>query len=115
MTKKWIEAGGEYQLPCMNAAGRVLKGEQVQCPKCHAANLRYYFHAFDKSRGRGTIWVWCPNCHLTCHLPRVSPMGLRQDDPFAALDLDQFAELELNPRETLLDRLNRMWDEGALR
>jgi hypothetical protein len=116
VTRKWIEAGGAYQLPCMKAAGRVLKGEQVVlCPKCRDANLRYYFHAFDKSRGEGTIWVWCPSCHLTCRLRRVSPMGPRQQDPFAVLDLDQFANLELTPGEPLLDRLDRLWDEGILR
>jgi hypothetical protein len=115
VTGKWIEAGGEYQLPCMKAAGRVLKGEQVICPKCHDANLRYYFHVFNKSRGEGTVWVWCPKCHITCHLPRVSLLGLEQQDPFADLDLEQFAKLEADPAQPLLDRLDRLWDEGKLR
>ncbi|HEY8202658.1 MAG TPA: hypothetical protein VII47_15060 [Actinomycetota bacterium] len=114
MGRRWVEAGGEIQIPCMVAAGKVLRGEQVMCPRCGAATLRYYFHAFDPREGRGTLWVWCPACGTTCHLPRVVPNGLTSTDPFADLDLEAFAELELSPDEGLLDRLDRMWDEGVL-
>src|SRR5262245_5640521 len=99
----------------MIAAGRVLKGEPAECPRWKAATLRYYFHMIDRSRGTGTIWVWCPNCNMTCHLPRVSPAALRQEDPFAELGLDEFAALETDPREGLLDMLDRMWNQGTLR
>jgi hypothetical protein len=115
MGRRWVEAGGEWQVPFMIAAGRVLKGEQVRCPKCGAATLRHYFHAFDKRESRGTLWVWCPACHTSCHLPRVVPTGPPQADPFADLDLEEFAALELAPDEGILDRVDRMWEEGTLR
>jgi hypothetical protein len=114
---KWIEAGGEAQIPFLRAARKVLTGESVQCPKCHAAALRYYFHVLDRQRLSGTIWAWCSHCFTKCHLPRVpAPTGGRsQIDPFEKLTLDEFAELELDPKERFLDRLNRLWDEGTLR
>jgi hypothetical protein len=42
------------------------------------------------------------------------PTGLPQTDPFAGLDLEEFAALELAPDEGILDRVDRMWEEGAL-
>ncbi len=114
MANKWIEAGGEYQIPFMIAAQKVFKGEPVQCPKCSGASLRYYFHILDQQHGRGAIWAWCPNCFTKCHLPRVSPKNIMQIDPFASHTLDQFAELEIDPKEPFLDRLNRIWEEGKL-
>lgn len=115
MANKWIEAGGEYQVPFMIAARTVFVEESVRCPKCDGASLRYYFHVFDKKNGRGTAWVWCPNCFTKCHLPRISPSNVKQTDPFANLTLDDFAELELDSKERFLDRLNRLWEEGKLK
>jgi len=46
--------------------------------------------------------------------PRTSPSNVTQADPFSGLDLDQFAELEMDLREALLDRLNRLWNDGIL-
>jgi hypothetical protein len=114
MERKWVEAGGDLQVPCMVAAGKVLRGEEVRCPSCDRAVLRSYFHAFDRNEGRGTLWVWCPSCGLHCHLPRVVPAGLSRTDPFADLDLEAFAELEVDPGLPFLDRLDGLWDEGSL-
>jgi len=111
---KWVEASDEYQIPFMLAARKVFQGAPVLCPRCNDATLRYYFHVFNQSRRQGTVWAWCPKCHTHCHLPRVSPQNVKQIDPFADLTLDQFAELELDPREPLLSRLNRLWEEGKL-
>jgi hypothetical protein len=111
---KWIEAHDEDQIPFMLSARRVFQGKPILCPKCEKATLRYYFHIFDKQNKRGTVWVWCPNCHTQCHLPRVSPQNVTQADPFASLTLDQFAELELDPEELFLDRVNLLWEKGKL-
>ncbi|NJO18089.1 MAG: hypothetical protein HC877_20870 [Thioploca sp.] len=114
MQPRWMEASDENQIPFMLAAKQVFQGKPVPCPKCNEATLRYYFHIFDRQRGRGTIWAWCPNCFTQCHLPRVSPQNVFQVDPFDHLTLDQFAELELDPKEPLVNRLNRLWEEGRL-
>jgi hypothetical protein len=114
MPHQWIEAGGKFQVPFMAACQRLARGEEVICPKCGAALLRAYFHAFH-SDGRGTLWAWCPNCRTKCHLPRVLSATLQPLDPFAKLSTEQFAELELNPSETFADRLDRMWNAGTLR
>jgi len=111
---KWIEAGGEYQIPFMLAARRVLQGKPIHCPKCGKADLRFYFHAMKPELGQGTLWVWCPNCRTKCHLPRITPGEVPQTDPFGGLSLEKFAELELDPRESFQDRLDRLWDEGPL-
>lgn len=114
MANKWVEAGGEYQVPFILAARLVFQGEPVQCPKCDGASIRYYFHILNPVRGHGTIWAWCPNCFTKCHLPRVSPLNVTQTDPFADFTDDQFIELELDTKEPFQDRLNRLWDEGEL-
>jgi len=112
---RWIEAGGDIQIPFMMAARKVLGGEPVPCPRPHTpTNLRFYYHLMNPSRGTGTVWAWCPTCFTTCHLPRVAPAKVTQTDPFARLSLEQFAALEVDPRERFLDRLNRLWDEGKL-
>ena len=114
MGRRWIEAGGDLQVPCMIAAGKVLRGEEIRCPNCGGATLRSYFHAFDRTEGRGTLWVWCPACGLHCHLPRVVPTWPARTDPFAGLDLEAFARLEMASDPPFLDRLDRLWDEGTL-
>lgn len=112
---RWIEAGGPHQFAFMGAASRTLCGEQdIDCPKCGAAKLRSYFHVFNPAKRTGTIWVWCPSCHTTGHLPRVTPTVDLGPDPFAGLSLGQFAELESNPNEPLLDRLDRLVDDGTI-
>jgi len=111
---KWVEAGGEFQIPFMLAARRVLQGEPIRCPKCGKANLRFYFHAMKPALGQGTLWVWCPACQTKTHLPRITPKNVPQTDPFGHLSLEEFAELELDKRESFQDRLNRLWDEGVL-
>jgi hypothetical protein len=111
----WTEAGGAHQLPFMAAASRTMRGDRdLACPRCAAATLRSYFHEFNRDRRTGTFWVWCPGCRTTAHLPRVTPPGPPPPDPFAELSLDDFAALELDPAESLLDRLDRLWDEGRL-
>lgn len=94
----------------------MLKGEtRLPCPRCGKADLRFYFHAFQRDRGTGTFWVWCPACGTTSHLPRVKPAGDMPKDPFQDLGLEDFARLELDPDEPLLDRLDRLWDQGDLK
>ena len=111
--KKWIEAGGAHQFPFMGAASRMLKGERaIACPQCGAAALRGYVHLFQPATRTGTIWVWCSTCRTTIHLPRVTPQVDLGPDPFAALTLDELDALER--AEPLLDRLDRLWDQGAL-
>jgi len=44
----------------------------------------------------------------------MSAAAEKPTDPFARLSLEQFAALEIDPRERFLDRLNRPWDEGKL-
>ncbi len=113
--KKWTEAAGPYQFPFMGAATRSLKGEmQIQCPKCSGGPLRAYFHMFKPADETGTIWVWCPECRTTTHLPRVTPQVELGPDPFANLTIDEFEALERS-EESLLDRLDRMWAEGKLK
>lgn len=112
---KWIEAGGSYQFPFMGAISRLLKGEYtILCPKCRQATLRGYFHVFDKIRQTGTMWIWCPHCRTTSHLPRIKPHKDLFDDPFSSLDLKEFAMMELNDQESLLDQLDRLWEKGEL-
>lgn len=111
--KKWSEAGGPHQFPFMGAASRLLKGEHaIACPKCQEAELRAYFHLFKPTARTGTIWVWCPRCRTTTHLSRVTPQADLGPDPFAALTLEQFGELE--EAEPWLDRLDRLWNDGTL-
>jgi hypothetical protein len=111
---RWTEAGGALQVPFMLAAGRLLKGEQPACPKCGAAQLRHYFHAFDRGSGRGSFWVWCGTCGSHTHLPRVASPHPPQPDPYAALDIDAFAGLEMQASPSFLDRLDGLWQDGAL-
>ncbi|TMQ08803.1 MAG: hypothetical protein E6J90_10315 [Deltaproteobacteria bacterium] len=112
---RWIEAGGPYQFPFMGAASRTLRGERdIDCPKCGAARLRAYFHVFNPTKRTGTIWVWCRACRTTSHLPRVTLAADLGPDPFAQLTLEQFAALESDPAEPLLDRLDRLVDDGTI-
>jgi len=111
--QRWVEAGGEYQVPFMLAARRVLQGQPIRCPRCGKADLRFYFHALNPALGQGTLWVWCPACRTKCHLPRVTP-SQPQTDPFGNYPPERFERLEFDTRESFLDRLNRLWDEGAL-
>ncbi len=114
MQTQWMEASDEYQVPFMLAARQVFQGTPILCPKCNKSTLRYYFHIFNQQRFQGTLWVWCPSCFTQCHLPRVSPQNVTQVDPFADLTLDQFAELELDPKNPLINRLNQFWEEGKI-
>jgi hypothetical protein len=116
MARRWIEAGGAFQFPFMGAASRSLQGERgIVCPKCAQTTLRAYFHAFDREKDVGTIWVWCPKCRTTAHLPRVIPKVALGPDPFSELSREEFARLETKSGEHLLDRLDRLWTQGQLR
>jgi hypothetical protein len=115
MTPRWMEAGGANQFEFMGAASRSLRGERnITCPKCGQAILHAYFHQFNANTGRGTIWVWCPNCHTTCHLPRVVPAADMGQDSFRDLSLAQFEALERDSQEGFFDRLERLWKEGRI-
>jgi hypothetical protein len=113
MRSRWIHAGGTLQLPFMTAAARALRGQLAPCPKC-SAELRAYFHVFNVKEKKGTIWLWCGACHLHTHLPRTRPQVAFQD-PFAELSLDEFAALELDSGQPLLDRLEALWTTGQLK
>lgn len=113
--KEWIEAGGPYQFPFMGAASRIINGDyMIDCPKCGQARLRFYFHVFNQEQNTGTIWVWCPNCRTTYHLPRVKPKIRGFPDPYKDLGLEEFSRLETDETESFLDKLDRLWDEGVL-
>jgi hypothetical protein len=99
----------------LGAGSRALTGElDAPCPRDDGGRLRFYFHAFDRAQGEGTLWVWCPVCGLTVHLPRVRPAGSELRDPFGDLSLEEFAELELDEERPLLDRLDALWETGAI-
>jgi len=115
MAKRWTEAGGEYQLLFMSAASRLIKvDENIECPKCKQSTIRFYFHVFNKNKGTGTIWIWCPNCRTTLHLPRVKPEGLIFPDPFSNLSIEEFAEIEQDTRISFMDRLDKLWNIGKI-
>lgn len=103
---RWIEPGGPQPFAFIGAASRTLRGEPaIDCPACGAAKLRAYVHVFNVAKRTGETWVWCPACHTTAHVPRVTPAADGGPDPFAALepDLD----------ESFLDRLDRFVGDGT--
>jgi hypothetical protein len=104
---RWLEAGGEHQVPFLVAAGAIQKtGKHQPCPACKAL-LRFYHHVFQPTRGTGTLWVWCRSCHRTTHLPRVTWEHAKAD-PFEHLSLDEFAQLEM--KSNFLDRIDALQD-----
>ena len=110
----WRDAYGDLRLPFFGAAGKILDGDfHVNCPNCGKHTLRFYYHKFDAKKNSGTLWAWCPNCHMTVHLPRVTPQGWDFPDPFADLDLDAFAEIEESD-EPFMKRLDRLWVQGKI-
>ena len=110
---EWRDSYGELKLPFMGAAGKILDGNfHVDCPNCHKSTLRFYYHEFNKQKGSGTLWAWCPNCRVTTHLPRVEPEGWRFPDPFR--DIDDFGKLEIRNDAPLVGRLDKLWDEGKI-
>jgi hypothetical protein len=111
---RWVQAGGEHQVPFLAAAARAAKGQVELCPKCGRSKLRYYFHEFAPDRHRGSLWVWCPSCATYATASRVSPTALMPMDPFAALPSKEFAQLELDTGEPLLDRLDKLWEAKRL-
>lgn len=109
------EAGGSVQVSFLAAGNRLLKNSSPSdCPGCGGGRLRYYFHEFNRPRSQGTLWLWCPDCGSTCHLPRVTPSVSMPPDPLAALGLEEFARLETESDEPFQDRLDRLWREGKL-
>ena len=113
MTIKWVSTHGEHQLPYLGAANRALHGDLRPCPRCHA-NLRAYFHVFQPETGKGTLWAWCGACGMYATLSRVKPTVVF-GDPFADVPRGEFAALETSSEEPFLDRLERLWNDGALR
>jgi len=112
---QWREACAELQIKLFGAASKILKGEPSgACPNCGLADLRYYYHIFKQDKNTGTIWVWCPNCGMTTHLPRVEAKGFRFPDPFRNLSLHEFADVETGGGKHLLDRLDDLWNASAL-
>jgi hypothetical protein len=114
MKPRWVEAGGTFQILFMVAAGQALKGGEVACPKCAAPHLRHYFHVLDRRADTGSVWIWCDNCRTHSHLPRVRASSSRQRDPFAGVDDEAFAALEMDRALPFLDRLNGLWNDGRL-
>ena len=117
MKQKWVQAGGEYQLPFIGAATCPLEGDfETPCPRCHEASLRFYFHVFNPTKATGTLWVWCPVCKTVCHLPRVNPAPETGvwTDPYKNLPNEEFGQLESDENEGFFDRLERLWAERAI-
>jgi hypothetical protein len=113
MTRPWTHAYGEFQLPFLAAAGRALRGQLGACPKCHAP-LRAYFHVFQVNEAKGTMWLWCGNCYMHAHLPRVQ-LQCTLLDPFGGLSRTEFAQLESATDQDFMDRLEALWDRGLLK
>ncbi|MBY0320039.1 MAG: hypothetical protein K2X72_15050 [Reyranella sp.] len=110
---EWRESFGELKLPFMGAAGKILDGNfHVDCPNCHKSTLRFYYHEFNKQKGTGTLWAWCPSCRVMTHLPRVEPAGRHFPDPFR--DIDDFGKLEGRNDDPLVARLDKLWDDGKI-
>ncbi|MDB4962582.1 MAG: hypothetical protein JWP01_2581 [Myxococcales bacterium] len=110
---RWIEAGGDHQVPFMAAASRAARGQLGRCPACSKGDLRCYFHAFKPAQHQGTVWLWCGACHTSARLARVQPTGNMPVDPFASLTTEQFTELE-TAGQPFLDRLEQLWVDGTL-
>jgi hypothetical protein len=113
MSRSWIQAGGESQIPFMAAASRATRGQLGRCPKCSKGDLRCYFHAFKPAQNQGSVWLWCGACCTFTRLARVQPTGTMPLDPFAKLTTQQFSDLETHG-EPFLDRLERLWLDGTL-
>lgn len=94
-------------MPFMAVASRALSGDVQPCPKCKG-EVRAYFHVFNRQKSQGSLWAWCSACGIYTTLARVQPTATFHD-PFADLSLEQFASLEADPREPMLDRLERLW------
>lgn len=102
------------QLLFLGAASRIAQtGNSVGCPACAAGPLRFYHHVLSKERGTGTLWVWCPTCGRTTHLPRIR-WRHEVRDPLAAMSEDAFIQLEKDMSELWLDRLDRLWEAGDI-
>ena len=111
----WMEAGGEFQIPFINAASRIANGEYpICCPKCKDELLRFYFHLLNADTKKGSLWIWCDSCKQTAHLPRVKPRIKHIKDRFAELKSEEFVQLEMDPDRSFLDRLNQLWNEGKI-
>lgn len=113
MARNWVPAGGEHQVPFLREASRAARGELGTCPKC-GSELRSYFHVFQAAKKQGSLWLWCGACNTYVTLPRVQAT-FKAKDPFEALSTAQFAALETSDEEPFLDRLERLWAEGAMR
>ena len=112
MTTKWVPAHGEHQLAFLGAASRALHGDSRPCPKC-SVSLRAYFHVINVEKRTGSLWAWCSTCGMFATLPRVKPT-VCLPDPFSDLSREEFIALELSTEELFFDRLERMWNDGAL-
>jgi hypothetical protein len=83
------------------------------CPFCNDCNLRFYYHEFNlesKPNRRGTLWVWCAQCHLWSHISGVAlPDNVLNT---GVLSDDEIDECEKKLR--LLDWLNHYWEEERI-
>ncbi len=112
MAETWkIGETEDSHLKLMGAASKILdNGEPGPCPLCNGDSVRFYCHRFDKEAMRGTIWVWCPTCRNWGHISRVR-FERTFSDPFEKLSLKEFEAMEM---ANWLDRLNQIWDDGAI-
>ncbi|HEY2616817.1 MAG TPA: hypothetical protein VGI78_05725 [Acetobacteraceae bacterium] len=111
----WRDSYGELKLPFLGAASQILDGNfAVKCPACGKHDLRFYYHVFDVGKDTGTLWVWCPSCRITAHLPRVQPKGWRFPDPFRDISPDDFGDMEDAGEPPFMTRLDDLWNRGAI-
>jgi hypothetical protein len=115
VARAWTEVSGPDQIALMGAASRAVQGDlSAKCPHGDDQELRFYFHRMNDRTGTGTMWVWCPVSRIAGHIPRVRPVLDRLRDPFGDLALEEFAALEVARDVPFLDRLDRLWEEGAI-
>jgi hypothetical protein len=111
----WRDAFGDMKLPFLKGAGDIVDGKfDVPCPCCRTHTLRFYYHEFNHEKGTGTLWAWCPQCRLTMHIPRVSPKSRSFPDPYRALAMDEFAEMEGKDNRPFVAHLDDLWRKGVI-
>ena len=85
-------------------------GERA-CPSCGVRKVRTYRYFSSRVSGPTlTSYVWCANCHRYSGSTGPRPASLNLDDP---LDHSEHERYE-NDLPSLLDRLDKFWDEGVL-
>lgn len=112
----WIPstAEGDPQDKMLYSISRISKFCRTEsCPFCKDVDLRFYYHEFrlrSKPGRRGTLWVWCSECHRWTHLSGVVMKDIIVDT--GTLSDEEIDRFEKSLR--LLDWLNHYWEENRI-